>query len=93
MQEELFRAQHADLCVVRPEYGLAGEEIVDERGVDERLERFCGIESLEPLLGRRRVGQLLLHRLFASGPGRQRQFEAAARKRNAGRERLRSRLT
>ena len=41
-----------------------GGKHADERGVDERLERRRGIESVEPQLGRRRVDQLLLHRLL-----------------------------
>ena len=78
---------------MRLECGVAGEKHVDERGVNEQLERLRGIESLELLLGRRRVDQLPVHGLCRRCRGRQRQFEAAAKKRNAGRMILRYRVT
>ena len=55
----------------------AGDELVDERGVDKRLERLDGIKSHEPPLGRRRIGQSsrsIVCRQQLSRKG-QRQFE------------------
>ena len=62
LQVELIRAQPADLCVVRPECcGLVGDELVDERGVDERLECLRGIKSLEPLSPRRPSSRSMIY--------------------------------
>ena len=69
--------------------GWRGRSFVDERGVNERLERLRGIESLELLLGRRRVDQLPVHGLCRRCRGRQRQFEEAAKRREMWEDRER----